>query len=130
MLDEEKVVDAEVVDAEPVKEEAPVATRPAEDDAKAKNALAAFIMSIIAFCLAWEPVGSIAGIILGAIALNKSKAAAGVVRKPHAVFNKVAKPVAIVSLIAGIVMTIVWFIVLIVYAVGLAAAAVAGGMGA
>lgn len=128
MLDEEKVVDAEVVETEPVNE-APVAT-PAADEPQAKAALAAFIMSIIGFCFAWEPVGSVVGIILGAIALGKTRAAAGVVRKPHAVFNKIAKPLAIVSLIAGIVMTIVWFIVLIVWAVGVAAGVVAGGMGA
>ena len=74
MLDEEKVVDAEVVEAEPVNE-APVAA-PAGDEPQAKAALAAFIMSIIGFCFAWEPVGSVVGIILGAIALGKTRAAA------------------------------------------------------
>ena len=130
MLDEEKVVDAEVVDAEPVKEEAPVATRPTEDDAKAKNVLVAFILSLIGFGVAWEPVISIAAIILGAIALNKAKLGAGVTRNPHRVFVKIAKPVAIVDVIAGVVMTIVYIITGIIYLVGIATAAMAGGMGA
>lgn len=123
---EEEIKTAEVVEAEPVAVE-PVAepVDPREGE-RQKNALAAFIMSIIGFCLAWEPFVCLAGIILGAIALGKAKKGAEVEKQPHKTFVKVAKPVATVSLIAGIVMTLFWAIYGIIVLVGIIAAAVAG----
>lgn len=111
MLEEEKIVEAEAVEAKPVEETA--AAPVGDQDAKAKNALTAFILAMIATVIAWIPVASVAGIVISAIAIAKSGKAAGVTRYPHKVFAIVAKIVGIFMLVASIGMTIFYFIELV-----------------
>ena len=82
-----------------------------------KKALLAFIFSVAGFvCTA----GALLCTILGIVSLVMQKKISGKVeKKPHAVFLKVAKPVAIVDVILGALVTIgyiVWIIVVIVLA--------------
>lgn len=111
MVEEEKVE----VTAAPVVEEPVTPKQDPEEQKRASAALAAFIMSLISLVVAaWIPFVSIAGIVLAAIALKKCGTAKGVTTKPHAVFVRVAKPVAIVGLIASIIMTIVYSIYVVI----------------
>lgn len=104
---------------------------PAVEDTK--PALMAFIFACIAAVLIWEPFVNIAGIVFAFIALKKAKAAFNTQTNPYKVFVRIAKPVAIVCIIAGFIMAVVWIIwfclvVLagIIAAVGGAAAGAAG----
>ena len=126
-LEAEKVEEAKEV--APV-EEAPVEERPVYAEEDLKKALTAFILALVAFVLVETGLG---GIICGAIALGMLKKISGdVQKKPHAVFMKIAKPVAIVSLILGILVLVglvIWGIVaLIMFIVAAIAAAAESGM--
>lgn len=111
MVEEEKVE----VTAAPVVEEPVTPKQDPEEQKRASAALAAFIMSLISLVVAaWIPFVTIAGIVLAAIALKKCGTAKGVTTKPHSIFVKIAKPVAIVGLIASIIMTIVYSIYVII----------------
>ncbi len=93
-----------------------------------KNALAAFIASVVGVCFSagWF-IGAIIGIVGGALGLSFLKKIEGEVEKqPFRTFGKIAKPVSIVSLILGILSLIGWFIWLIVVIVAAVAAASAG----
>jgi uncharacterized membrane protein len=93
-----------------------------------KNALAAFIASVVGVCFSagWF-IGAIIGIVGGALGLSWLKKINGEVEKqPFRTFGKIAKPVSIVSLILGILSLIGWFIWLIVVIVAAVAAATAG----
>ena len=93
-----------------------------------KNALAAFIASVVGVCFSagWF-IGAIIGIVGGALGLSWLKKINGEVEKqPFRTFGKIAKPVSIVSLILGILSLIGWFIWLIVIIVAAVAAASAG----
>ena len=115
MAEEERVV------AEEVKNE-PAPANPEGD----KHTLVTFILSIVGFVLAWSwIVGGIAGIILGAIALKRCKNGPEPQRQPYITFRKVAKPVAIVDIIASAVMIVVYTILFIVWLVAEIAAATA-----
>ena len=119
-MEEEKVVVVE----EP-KEEKPAV----QEDTK--GALVAFILACVAFCVAWGwIVGGIAAIILAAIALKKLKGLGEITQNPHRVFVKIAKPVAIVGLIFGILSIITYTIVFLVTVIGAAVAAAAAAEGA
>lgn len=131
MLEEEKVVEAEAVKEEEAPVEAVAVAEPIADAAPAaeaadtsKNALIAFILALVALCLGWEPFASVVGIVLSAIALKQAKIGANTTKKPFNVFVKIAKPVAIVMLIASIIMTVVWAIygIVLLAAAGCAAA--------
>ena len=76
-----------------------------------KAALTAFILALVGMLFWGWPI---VGIILCAIALKKTKAAAGIQVKPHKIFNAIAKPVAIVFLILSILSTVFWGIGIIV----------------
>lgn len=93
------------------------------DPAQEKNALMAFILSLVGLALCESAIGAI---ILGAISLNLNKKAAGIQKKPHAIFQRVSKPVAIVDIILGVIMCFV-FIGLIIGAIVAAVAAAASG---
>lgn len=93
-----------------------------------KNALAAFIASVVGVCFSagWF-IGAIIGIVGGALGLSWLKKINGEVEKqPFRTFSKIAKPVSIVSLILGILSLIGWFIWLIVVIVAAVAAASTG----
>ena len=106
-MEEEKVVVVE----EP-KEEKPAVQE------NTKGALVAFILACVSVCVAagWF-IGAIAAIVLAAISLKKLKGLGEITQNPYRVFVKIAKPVAIVGLIFGILSVIgwtIWAIVLIV----------------
>lgn len=95
---------------------------------QSKSALTAFILSLVGFIVAWAPFVSIAGIILGAIALGRGKKNnPETQQQPFKTFGRIAKPVAIVDIIAGACMTIFW---IIWFAVVVVAAAIAAAQGA
>lgn len=129
-MEEKEVVVEEVVE-ETVVEEAPVAETPvATEDTTSKPAmevpgnkfaLIAFILSVVAIggAVAW--LGSFVGVIVGIVGLVMLKKA-GADRKPFSVFERVAKPLCIVSIILGAVMFVtallVTLIPIIIAAVG------------
>lgn len=87
-----------------------------------KKATTAMVLGIIACVVAWYPVLSIAGIILGAIALSKVKQVKAYcesvsMQRPGTALA--AKITGLVGLIGGIVMTVfyVLYIILIVFVV-------------
>ena len=91
---------------------------------RVKAALVAFILGLLGFLFP-----GLVGLILSAIALKQCKKAAGVQRKPHAIFVKIAKPLAIIGLIfsiLGVVGMVIGAIVGIVFII----IAVAGGAAA
>ena len=88
---------------------------------RVKASLVAFILGLLGFLFP-----GLVGLILSAIALKQCKKAAGVQRKPHAIFVKIAKPLAIIGLIfsiLGVVGMVIGAIVGIVFIV----IAIAGG---
>ena len=127
-MEEEKKEVVEEVKEEEVKEVAPVQQEQVDEPGDVKNALISFILAVAGFVVS---ASAIVTIVLGAISLGMLKKIKGrVEKKPHAVFMKVAKPVAIVDIILGALVTlgyIIWLIVwLVMLAVAAAAAAEAG----
>ena len=127
-MEEEKKEVVEEVKEEEVKEVAPVQQEQVDEPGDVKNALISFILAVAGFVVS---ASAIVTIVLGAISLGMLKKIKGKVeKKPHAVFMKVAKPVAIVDIILGALVTlgyIIWLIVwLVMLAVAAAAAAEAG----
>ena len=123
MEEELKEVKAEEVKAEEVKEE------PAEQQSgmqpNSKAALVSFILAVVGFGVSFAWLAAIAGIVLGAISLHfNKKNQPETEQQPFRVFAKIAKPVAIVDIILGAVMFVVYLVILIVTA--LAALAEAG----
>ena len=118
-MEEEKKEVVEEVKQEPAEE--------INSEANLKNVLISFILAVAGFVVS---ASAIVTMILGIVALNFLKKVPGQVTKaPHKVFQKIAKPVAIVDIVVGIVVTvayIIWAIVAIVIAVGAAAAATTG----
>ena len=114
-MEEEKKEVVEEVKAEPAEE--------INSEANLKNVLISFILAAAGFLVS---ASAIVTMILGIISLNFLKKVPGQVTKaPHKVFQKIAKPVAIVDIVVGIVVTIVYVVLLIVWIVGLAVAAAA-----
>ena len=115
-----------VVEAEPVAEEKPAeqpAQQPQQENDPNKFSLITFILAVVGFAAAWMwIIGGIAGIILGAISLKRLPNS-NPNRKPFTIFDKISKPVAIVDIIAGAVMTVVYTIYFILAIVAAAAAA-------
>ena len=127
-MEEEKKEVVEEVKEEEVKEVAPVQQEQVDEPGDVKNAWISFILAVAGFVVS---ASAIVTIVLGAISLGMLKKIKGrVEKKPHAVFMKVAKPVAIVDIILGALVTlgyIIWLIVwLVMLAVAAAAAAEAG----
>lgn len=123
-MEEERkdVQEVEEVKAEEVREEQPQqqgGMRP-----ESKNALIAFILSVVGFGFACAWIAGIVGAILGIISLVfHKKIDRPVEQQPFKVFEKIAKIVAIVDIILGAVLFIVALIVMIVGAIAAAAAA-------
>ena len=115
-----------VVEAEPVAEEKPAeqpAQQPQQENDPNKFSLITFILAVAGFAAAWMwIIGGVAGIILGAISLKRLPNS-NPNRKPFTIFDKISKPVAIVDIIAGAVMTVVYTIYFILAIVAAAAAA-------
>lgn len=85
-----------------------------------KSALVSFILAIVGF------VGAGAGFIgaiLGIISLNFNKKAGVVTQKPHSIFKRVAKPFAIVDIIAGFATTVLYIVLIIIAIIGAIVAA-------
>ena len=121
---EEELREEEVVAEEP-REEAAVAEAPRGGEDGDKYTLTTFILACVGFVVGWGwIVGGIAGIVLCAIALKRSKANIEATKQPFITFRKVAKIVAIVGLICSIIMTVVYTIYFIIaIAAAIAAAA-------
>ena len=124
-MEEERkdVQEVEEVKAEEVREEQPQqqegGMRP-----ESKNALVAFILSVVGFGFAWGWFAAIVGTVLGIISMVfLKKIDREVEQQPFRVFSKIAKILAIVDIIVGAVMFVVALIVTIVGAVLAAAAA-------
>ena len=94
-------------------------------DEVSKYSLISFIFAVVGFavCSGWI-VGSIASIVLGAIALVRSKNNAAV-KQPFKTFDKITKPVAIVTIVLGAILAVVYLIFTIIVP---AAAAIAGAV--
>lgn len=112
-----------VVEQEPVQEEKPAEQSEGGMSENNKFSLITFILSCVGFVVGsmWI-IGGIAGIILGVIALKRlpnSKPD----RNPFKVFDKVSKPVAIVDIVFGAIMIVVYTIILISAIVAAIAAA-------
>ena len=122
-MEEEK---KDVQEVEEVKAEEPKAEEQQQSGMQpnSKNALIAFILSVVGFGFAWSWYVAIVGVILGIISLVFQKKIQGEVeQQPFKVFGKIAKILAIVDIIVGAIMFVVALIVTIVIAVGAAAAA-------
>ena len=119
-MEEEKKEVVEEVKAEPAEE--------INSEANLKNVLISFILAAAGFIVS---ASAIVTLILGIISLNFLKKVPGQVTKaPHKVFQKIAKPVAIVDIVLGIVITLAYLIWLIVWLIMLGVAAAAATQGA
>ena len=122
MLEEE--LREEAVATEEPREEAAVAEAPKGGEDGDKYTLTTFILACVGFVVGWGwIVGGIAGIVLCAIALKRSRQPIEPGKQPFITFKKVARIVAIVGLIVSIICVIAYTIALIVTAVGAAVAA-------
>ena len=120
-MEEEKKEVVEEVKAEQAPEQV-------DSEQNLKNVLISFILAVAGFVVS---ASAIVTMVLGIISLNFLKKVPGQVTKaPHKVFQKIAKPVAIVDIVLGIVVTVVYIVLLIVWIVGLAIAATAAAQGA
>ena len=131
MEEEKKELEVEEVKAEEVKEE------PKHEDnggmqPNSKFALISFILAVLAFSFAWGWLGALVGVGLGIASLIVlKKNVPGTEQQPFKTFAKIAKPVAIASIIIGGIMFLVALIVTIVgvvVAAGEAAAAAAASI--
>lgn len=85
-----------------------------------KNALIAFILAVVGFFAS----AAVVGFVLGIIALSFLKKIDGEVEnQPFKTFAKIAKPVAIVSIILSAAMLVFWIVYIIVVVVLAAVAA-------
>ena len=99
-MEEEKKEVVEEVKAEPAEE--------INSEANLKNVLISFILAAAGFLVS---ASAIVTLILGIISLNFLKKVPGQVTKaPHKVFQKIAKPVAIVDIVVGAVMFVVYLV--------------------
>ena len=92
-----------------------------------KNALVAFIASVVGFCFVfgWF-VGAVIGIVGGILGLVFLKKIEGEIEKqPFRTFAKIAKPLSIGIIIAGAVMLVVWTLVVVIPLIAAAIAAAA-----
>ena len=120
---------AEEEKKELVEEEAPEKEEPAKEEQPAlseegnKHTLITFILSVVGLVLAggWI-VGSIAGLVLGVIALKRCNGPKPT-KQPFMTFRKIARPVAIVDIILDAVMIVVWTVIFVAGIVAAAAAA-------
>ena len=129
VVEETKAEEEKVEAVEPVKAEEAAAER-VDDEGDVKNALISFILAAAGIILCETGIGML---ILGIVSLALQKKIKGKVeKKPHAVFLKIAKPVAIVDIILGALILVGLFIWLVVWLIMLAvaAAAAAAEMGA
>ena len=125
MEEENKVVEEQpVAEEQPVVEEKP-AEQPQQANDPNKFSLVTFILACVGFVAAWMwIIGGIAGIVLGLMSLKRlpnSKPN----KKPFTIFDKISKPVAIVDIIAGACMAVLYTILFIIYIVGVIVAAAA-----
>ena len=105
-----------VVEAEPVAEEKPAEQPAQQPQDPNKFSLITFILALVGLAVCYAPVGSLAGIILGAMASKRLKVS-NPDKNPFKVFDKVSKPVGLVDLIVGIVATVGWTIYFAVLAI-------------
>lgn len=78
------------------------------------NLTSILVMGIISLAVAFMPIGSIAGIILGAIAKSRGNAYRAAGYQPSGKVNT-GRALGIAGMISGIVMTVIWSI----YAAGM-----------
>lgn len=113
----QEVVAAE--EAKEVKEEQPQQENQQGGlDEVSKFSLITFILSVVglAVCGGWV-IGGIACTVLGAISLGRVKKC-NAVKQPFRTFDKISKPVAIVDIILGIVVAIIYLVAFIIQVVG------------
>ena len=97
---------------------AEAAPAPVNEAELKKQSLMGFIFALVGLALCETVLG---GIIFGAIGLKKSKAAASLTCKPHAIFNRISKPVAIVAIVLGALFVVFWIVCIILIAIGVVA---------
>ena len=120
-MEEEKKEVVEEVKAEQAPEQI-------DSEQNLKNVLISFILAVAGFVVS---ASAIVTLVLGIISLNFLKKVPGQVTKaPHKVFQKIAKPVAIVDIVLGILVTLAYLIWLIVWLIMVAVAATAAAQGA
>ena len=111
MEEENKVVEEQPKQEEPKKEEGGMSQ-------ESKNALMAFIFSVVGFGFAWgwwvALIGSALGIV-GLVFINKNEKEAE--KQPFKTFGKIAKPLAIADIIIGAVMFTTALLVTIITAI-------------
>ena len=108
-MEEEIKNEVEVVDKPEEKPEQPQQNE--EMTPQTKSALTAFILACIGFIMGFAWLFSVAGIVLGCISLNKLKENDPETDKqPFKTFGRVAKPVAIVDIVVGAVMFVVYLV--------------------
>ena len=111
---EEEKKEVEVVEEKPENQE-PKTQENQEMIPESKNALIAFILSVIGFGFAWAWLLSVVAVVLGIVGLNYLKMnEKETEEQPFRTFGRIAKPVAIVDIALGAVMFVVYLIVLIV----------------
>ena len=103
----------------PVKAVAESAAEAISEPETKGSSTSAMVLGIISSACCWWPVGSIAGIVLGAIALSKVKKFK---RENGRLDGKAiaAKVTGLIGLIAGICMTVLFIIYILIISVGVA----------
>ena len=118
---EEERKEVEEVKAEEVREEQKPAQQEGGLRPESKNALIAFILSVVGFGFAWSWYVAIVGVVLGIVSLVfHKKIDREVEQQPFRVFGKIAKILGLVDIIVGAIMFVVAIIVTIVTAIAVA----------
>lgn len=118
-MEEEKKETIDNEQLEPVQSEAPIAqeNKSNEMDPDDKNTLISFILACAAVtvCAGWI-IGGVAAVVLGCISLKYQALGHGGKNKPYTIFSKIAYPLAIVMIVLGAIVAVLYFILLIVNA--------------
>lgn len=90
-------------------------------EAHKRDARTAMILGIIGAVLCWYPIGSVAGIVLGALALSRSKkarAAAQAQNLKENGMNVAGYVCGLIAVIAGSVLTLIYLFFLVIVILG------------
>ena len=113
-MEEELQNEVEVVEEPEQQAEPQEQPQNGEMTEQSKSALTSFILAAVGFLLGFAWLFSVAGIVLGLISLSKLKGNdPETEQQPFKTFGRVAKPVAIVDIVLGAVMFVVYLILFI-----------------
>ncbi len=126
-MEEELQNEVEVVEEPEQQAEPQEQPQNGEMTPQSKSALTSFILAAVGFLLGFAWLFSVAGIVLGLISLSKLKGNdPETEQQPYKTFGRVAKPVAIVDIVLGAVMFVVYLVLFILEIVAAVAAATQG----